>query len=61
MRIRGKVFVGEIEKTQKCNILKIERGRATVVTKHRTLLNRIVKYEDFKKDGCVYIEKQKEV
>lgn len=57
MSIKGKVYVDEIEKVQKCKILKIDNGRATVETKHRTILNRVLKYGKFEKDGCVYLGK----
>lgn len=57
MRIKGKVYVDEIERVQRCNVLLMQNGRATVVTKRRTILNRIVKYGKFEKDGCVYIDK----
>lgn len=57
--MKAKVYVDEIEKTQSCKVLKIEEGRALVVTANGTHLNRIIKFEeDFQMDGFVYLSKK---
>lgn len=55
--MKAKVYVDEIEKVQVCKVLKIEDGRAVVITKNGTRLNRIIKYSDFENDGFVYLIK----